>query len=125
MPTFLHPGVYVSEVPSGARSIEGAPTSTTIFVGETERGPTGPVKIKNRTEYEALFGGYFRVRDDDSPSPKPTRVLTTYAMDGYYRNGGSTAYILRAIKDGKPAAREAVLASSPGIWGNSVSVAFL
>ena len=44
MPSLLHPGVYVSEVPSGAHSIEGAPTSTTIFVGETERGPVGPGK---------------------------------------------------------------------------------
>ena len=96
MPTLLHPGVYVSEVPSGARSIEGAPTSTTIFVGETERGPLGPTKIKSRSDYERWFGGYFRVRDDASP-PDPTRVLTAYAIDGYYLNGGSTAYVLRAV----------------------------
>jgi phage tail sheath protein FI len=129
MPTLLHPGVYVSEVPSGARSIEGAPTSTTIFVGETERGPVGPTKIKSRSDYERLFGGYFRVRDDDSPPPEPTRVLTTYAIDGYYQNGGSTAYILRAAAAGDEelaaAARGDVVASSPGIWGDSVSVAFL
>ena len=100
MPTLLHPGVYVSEVPSGARSIEGAPTSTTIFVGETERGPIGPTKIKSRSDYERLFGGYFRVRDDASPPDDPTRVLTAYAIDGYYLNGGSTAYVLRAMDDG-------------------------
>ena len=99
MPTLLHPGVYVSEVPSGARSIEGAPTSTTIFVGETERGPIGPTKIKSRSDYERLFGGYFRVRDDASPPDDPTRVLMTYAMDGYFLNGGSTAYVLRAMDD--------------------------
>ena len=52
MPAFLHPGVYVAEVRSGVRAIEGVPTSTTIFVGETERGPIGPTKIKSRTEYE-------------------------------------------------------------------------
>ena len=100
MPTLLHPGVYVSEVPSGARSIEGAPTSTTIFVGETERGPLGPTKITSRADYERLFGGYFRVRDEASPPADPTRVLTTYAIDGYYLNGGSTAYVLRAMDDG-------------------------
>jgi len=128
MPTLLHPGVYVSEVPSGARSIEGAPTSTTIFVGETERGPLGPTKIKSRSDYERWFGGYFRVRDDASP-PDPTRVLTAYAIDGYYLNGGSTAYILRAVDAGEDgaetASRGAVEASSPGLWGESVSVAFL
>jgi phage tail sheath protein FI len=129
MPTLLHPGVYVSEVPSGARSIEGAPTSTTIFVGETERGPRGPTKIKSRADYERLFGGYFRLRDEDSPAAEPTRVLTAYAIDGYYLNGGSTAYVLRAMdaEDDEPAAatRGPIEASSPGIWGESLSVAFL
>ena len=130
MSTLLHPGVYVSEVPSGARAIEGAPTSTTIFVGETERGPLGPTKIKSRSDYERLFGGYFRVRDGESPTAEPTRVLTRYAIDGYYQNGGSTAYVLRAMDDAdgegvETAARDDVQASSPGIWGHSVSVAFI
>ncbi|MDX6718789.1 MAG: uncharacterized protein QOJ63_1043 [Solirubrobacteraceae bacterium] len=130
MPTLLHPGVYVSEVPAGARSIEGAPTSTTIFVGETERGPSTPTKIKSRTDFERLYGGYFRARDDAGP-PDPTPVLTAYAMDGYYLNGGSTAYVLRAMDADDPGGAatagrgELVVASSPGIWGNSVSVAFL
>lgn len=124
MPTLLHPGVYVSEVPGGARSIEGAPTSTTIFVGECERGPLGAVKIKSRTEFERLYGGYLRVR---AAPAAPTRVLMAYAMDGFYLNGGSTAYVLRAM-DGVPAtaARTArIAASSPGVWGNSVAVAIL
>jgi phage tail sheath protein FI len=125
MPSLLHPGVYVSEVPSGARSIEGAPTSTTIFVGETERGPLEATKIKSLSDYERLFGGYFRVREPASPSDEPSRVLTRYAIDGYYQNGGSTAYVVRAMDEGDPAARDDVVASSPGIWGNSVSVAFL
>jgi phage tail sheath protein FI len=130
MPTLLHPGVYVSEIPSGARSIEGAPTSTTIFVGETERGPLGPTKIRSRSDYERFFGGYYRVRDTASPPDPPTRVLMTYAIDGYYLNGGSTAYVLRAMDDAdgagiETAARDDIVASSPGIWGDSVSVAFL
>jgi phage tail sheath protein FI len=129
MASLLHPGVYVSEVPSGVRSIEGAPTSTTIFVGETERGPLGPVKIKSKSDYERFFGGYFRARDVESPEVEATRLLTPYAIDGYYLNGGSTAYVLRAVdaEEGGPvtAERGSVMASSPGLWGNSVSVAFL
>ena len=130
MTALLHPGVYVSEVPSGARSIEGAPTSTTIFVGETERGPIGPTMIKSRSDYERMFGGYFRVRDVDSPQPAPTRVLTAYAIDGFYLNGGSTAYVLRAMDSGGEeapvtASRDSITASSPGVWGNSLSVALL
>src|SRR3954453_1817201 len=127
MPTLLHPGVYVSEVPSGARSIEGAPTSTTIFVGETERGPLGPVRINSRTDYERHFGGYFRSRGAASPAAEPTRVLTAYAIDGYYVNGGSTAYVLRACDgdDRAPATRGSIEASSPGIWGDSLAIAVL
>jgi uncharacterized protein len=127
MPTLLHPGVYVSEVPSGARSIEGAPTSTTIFVGETERGPLTPVKIQSRTDYERWFGGYFRSRGAASPATEPTRVLTAYAIDGFYLNGGSTAYVLRACDgDGpEPATRDNIEASSPGVWGNSIAIAYL
>ncbi|GAA1552856.1 phage tail sheath subtilisin-like domain-containing protein [Kribbella sancticallisti] len=127
MVTLLHPGVYVTEIPAGLRSIEGAPTSTTIFVGETERGPLGPTKITSRADYERLFGGYYRAREA-SPPAEPTRVLTTYAMDAFYANGGSTAYVLRAMDGadaGLPARRESVVASSPGVWGESVAVAFL
>jgi phage tail sheath protein FI len=127
MVTLLHPGVYVTEVPAGLRSIEGAPTSTSIFVGETERGPLGPTKITSRSDYERLFGGYFRTREA-SPPVAPTRVLSAYAMDAFYASGGSTAYVLRAM-DGAGAAttahRGSVLASSPGVWGESVNVAFL
>ena len=110
--------------PPGRRSIEGAATSTTIFVGETERGPLGPVRITSRADYERIFGGYFRVRDADSPPADPDpgaygvrdrRLLPERRIRG-----------LRAARDGRPeagaatAARGPVEASSPGLWGNSV-----
>ena len=129
MVTRLHPGVYITEVPGGLRSIEDAPTSITIFVGETERGPLGPTKITSRSEYERLFGGYFRRRDTSSPPAGPRRVLTAYAIDGFFANGGSVAYVVRAMddaEDAEPARRDSVIASAPGVWANdSVRVAFL
>lgn len=140
MPALLHPGVYVQEVPSTVRAIEGAQTSTTIFVGETERGPIGPTKIKSRTEYERYFGGYVRALDTTaSPSGDETRrVLMKHHLDGFFQNGGTTAYILRAM-DGWETAVTAkrsgtdalgdtssiLEASSPGIWGNHLYVAVL
>ena len=42
MPEYLSPGVYVEEVATGPRPIEGVSTSTAGFVGRTERGPTQP-----------------------------------------------------------------------------------
>lgn len=140
MPALLHPGVYVQEVPSKVRAIEGAQTSTTIFVGETERGPIGPTKIKSRTEYERFFGGYVRALDTTgSPSGDAARrILMKHHLDGFFQNGGTTAYILRAM-DGWDTAASAnrqgtdaggdpvdiLEASSPGIWGNNVYVALL
>ncbi len=39
MPTYLTPGVYVEEVSSGSRPIEGVATSVAAFIGVAERGP--------------------------------------------------------------------------------------
>ncbi|MBS1693072.1 MAG: phage tail sheath family protein [Actinobacteria bacterium] len=98
----------------------------TIFVGETEFGPVGPTRINGRTDFERLFGGYQRV--DGANNPVVT-LLLPYAVDGYFRNGGASAYILRAMEDfdtATPAARplaggavaDAIVASSPGVWAN-------
>lgn len=126
MPSMLHPGVYVVEVPSGARSIEGSPTSTAIFVGETERGPVEATRISSRIEYERLFGGYFRATAAVASPLEPTRVYLPYAIDGFFQNGGTAAYILRAM-DGTHAhaGRGGVTAAAPGVWGNDLSIAFL
>jgi uncharacterized protein len=138
MATLLSPGVYVREVPGGARTIEGVSTSTTIFVGETERGPLTVTRINGRTEYGRLFGGYRR-RLDGVADPGSGRLLMPYALDGYFANGGTSAYILRlcdgfnaldpdttvtAFRDEPgPGVVEFLEASSPGAWGNSVAVA--
>jgi phage tail sheath protein FI len=100
MPLPLHPGVYVVEVPSPARSIEGVSTSTAIFVGETERGPLVATEITNRTDYTRLFGGYLResiAGNSGVAANVYSRVPVTDAVDGFFQNGGTTAYILRAF----------------------------
>ena len=38
--SYLAPGVYVEEVPSGARPIEAVGTSTAAFVGAAPNGPS-------------------------------------------------------------------------------------
>src|SRR5262249_62101541 len=50
MPTYLTPGVYVEEVPSASKPIEGGGTSVAAVVGLAPAGPlTTPVQIPNRT----------------------------------------------------------------------------
>ena len=39
MPEYLAPGVYVEEIQTGNKPIEGVSTSTSGLVGVTERGP--------------------------------------------------------------------------------------
>jgi phage tail sheath protein FI len=135
MVALLHPGVYVREVAGGVRAIEGVPTSTTIFVGETERGPLEPVKIRSASEYARLYGGH--LRHEAAETPPTRRVLTRYATDLFFQNGGTSAYVLRASYNGTsgpntelsgrrapgssattdPRVLESV---SPGEWGNHV-----
>ena len=61
MVSYQAPGVYMEEVPSGSRSIEGVGTSVAAFVGFTEQGPIGQaVRVTNWTQYQDTFGGFIR-----------------------------------------------------------------
>ena len=42
---YLHPGVYIEEIPSGSKPIEGVGTSTAVFVGYTTKGPIGEPEL--------------------------------------------------------------------------------
>ena len=129
MATRLHPGVYVEEVSSGALAIEAAGTSTAIFVGETERGPLEPMKLRSFDDYQRLYGGYLRTVGTGTE-----RLLGAYALEAFFQNGGTAAYVLRAQEGGLKAGTRgigsgtetAVLeASSPGAWCNGRLLALL
>ncbi|MFG2792159.1 phage tail sheath subtilisin-like domain-containing protein [Streptomyces sp. NPDC048419] len=84
MPSYLSPGVYVEEVASGSRPIEGVGTSVAAFVGLAPTGPLNePTLVTNWTQYVASFGeftdGYYL-----APS-----------VYGFFQNGGSAAYVVR------------------------------
>ncbi len=42
MPEYLAPGVYIEELSTGPKPIEGVSTSTAAFLGRTEKGPIPP-----------------------------------------------------------------------------------
>jgi phage tail sheath protein FI len=84
MPSYLSPGVYVEEAPSGTKPIEGVGTALCAFVGFTERGPVDePVLVTNWTQYTATFGGFV----DGAYLP--------HAVYGFFLNGGGSAYVVR------------------------------
>ncbi|MFE1957071.1 phage tail sheath family protein [Streptomyces sp. NPDC059479] len=84
MPSYLSPGVYVEEVQSGSRPIEGVGTSVAAFVGFAQRGPFNePTLITNWTQFVSLFGEF---------------VEGTYlasAVYGFFANGGGICYVIR------------------------------
>lgn len=90
MPEYLSPGVYVEEVDTGPRPIEGVSTSTAGFVGVTQRGPvTGPPRlITSFPEFRRVFGGYLDASWGDA------RFLP-HAVQGFFENGGQRVYIKR------------------------------
>ena len=86
MPQYLTPGVYVEEIERGPRPIEGVPTSTAAFLGETERGPLRPHLVTSFKEYERWFGNVFQ---DGRYMP--------HAVNGFFENGGNLVYISRIV----------------------------
>ena len=69
MPEYLSPAVYVEEVSTGSRPIEGVSTSTAGVVGVTERGPENvPVLITSIGDYQRTYGGELHFGDFTDPS---------------------------------------------------------
>ncbi|MCX4533845.1 phage tail sheath subtilisin-like domain-containing protein [Streptomyces sp. NBC_01669] len=92
MPSYLSPGVYVEEVDSGSRPIEGVGTSVAAFVGFAQKGPLDePTLITNWSQFVSRFGDF---------------VEGTYlasSVYGFFANGGGICYVVR-IGDGTEAA---------------------
>jgi uncharacterized protein len=89
VPTYLSPGVYVEEVSSGSRPIEGVGTALCAFIGFTEKGrPNEPTLVTNWTQYTKAFGGFA----DGAYLP--------HAVYGYFLNGGGAAYVVRIGANG-------------------------
>lgn len=82
--TSSYPGIYVEELPGGARSIEGVATSIALFAGWTPRGPVdAALQVSGFADFERAFGGL------DARSP------VGHAVQQFFANGGSTAWIMR------------------------------
>jgi phage tail sheath protein FI len=116
MPEYLAPGVYIEEIEPGPRPIEGVPTSTAAFLGETERGPLRPRPITSLNEYRRWFGGLFA---DGRYMPQ--------SVSGFFANGGRRLYVCRIAGSGATTASKVfgdftVTAAGPGAWGRRVWV---
>ncbi len=129
MAEYLAPGVYIEEIERGPKPIEGVPTSTAAFLGETERGPVQPRLVTSFNEYRRWFGSVF---DDSKYLPN--------AMASFFDNGGKRCYVARICRTGAAAStiisgviklkvngqeggyKLKITASGPGKWGNRIAV---
>ncbi|MBB4962436.1 phage tail sheath family protein [Micromonospora polyrhachis] len=84
MPNYLAPGVYVEEVESGSRPIEGVGTAVAAFVGFAAQGPFNtPTLVTNWSQYSQVFGEFV-----------PDCYLG-HAVYGFFLNGGGACYVVR------------------------------
>lgn len=92
MASYLHPGVYVEEIPAGSATLAAGATAVAAFVGFTEKGPTDdpddPMGLKPRlvtswSQFEDLYGGL-------TPG-----AMLPHSVYGWFNNGGSVCYIVR------------------------------
>jgi phage tail sheath protein FI len=89
MPTYLSPGVYVEEVASGSKPIEGVGTAVAAFVGMAPRGPVNqPTLVTNWRQYVEKFGDI------------TSGAYLGHAVYGYLLNGGGNCYVVRIGADG-------------------------
>jgi phage tail sheath protein FI len=92
MPEYLSPGVYVEEIDTGSKPIEGVSTSTAGMLGLTERGPANvPMLVTNTGDYAQMFGGLLDRTDFGDRGHLPL------AVDGFFRNGGRRLYVTRVL----------------------------
>jgi phage tail sheath protein FI len=93
MPEYLAPAVYVEEVDTGSKPIEGVSTSTAGMIGVTERGPVHvPILVTSNGEYQRWFG---QMLDPDVFDQR--RCYLPHAIEGFFTNGGKRVYVTRVL----------------------------
>jgi phage tail sheath protein FI len=109
MPTYLSPGVYVEEVDSGSRPIEGVGTAVAAFVGLAQTGPFNePTLVTNWSQFTQVFGDFVE------------GTYLAHAVYSYFMNGGGSCYIVRvggSSNGSSPTARGELGAGGAGTDG--------
>src|SRR5579859_5869971 len=82
--SYLAPGVYVEEVSTGSKPIEGVGTSVAGFIGFAEKGEFNtPKLITNWSQYREEYGNLIE------------GAYLAHSVYGYFNNGGGVCYVVR------------------------------
>jgi len=111
MPTYLSPGVYVEEIDSGSRPIEGVGTAVAAFVGLSEKGPFNqPTLVSNWTQFTKTFGGFV------------DGACLAESVFAYFQNGGGNSYVVRigdtGSENGSGSTQQAIGSAPQGMLAN-------
>ncbi len=112
MPEYLTPGVYVEEINTGPRPIEGVGTACAGFIGLAPNGPPNkPTLITNWTQYVNTFGS---MDESGKRNPHMPGAFLSHSVYGYFLNGGGRCYVTRIVpeangRNGHAGARRAEL----------------
>jgi uncharacterized protein len=91
MAEYLSPGIYVEEVNSGPRPIEGVGTAMAAFVGFAPGGPVNePVLVTNWSQYVETFG---IAENGGKRNPHMKGAYLSHSVYGYFLNGGGRCYV--------------------------------
>ena len=124
--TPTYPGVYIEEIPSGVRPITGVATAIGAFIDFFPQGQLNKAgRVLSWADFERQYGGLDR------------RSEASYAVQQFFLNGGTAAYVVRAtsstagneakaaaivLQDGSGNDILLVTASSEGQWGNNIRI---
>lgn len=127
MATYLTPGVYYERVDATAPAIAAIRTDIAGFVGLAPRGLVNTaVPVQSWRQFQAHFGGF------------TGGAFLAYAIRGFFENGGQRCWVVRVASNDPvggalPAGLDlasttpartvwSVNASSPGVWGNALTI---
>lgn len=127
MSAYTTPGVYYERVDATAPGINALRTDVAGFVGLATRGLVDtPIPVESWRQFQAQFGGF------------SGNAFLAYAVRAFFENGGSRCWVVR-VASNDPSAGAAcaglelsstlpgrsvwnIRASSPGVWGNGLTV---
>ncbi len=123
MAEYLSPGVYVEELESGSKPMEGVSTSTAGFIGLAEKGPVEgvPQLVTSPADFRRTYGGYL------SENEFGEYRFLAYAVDQFFLNGGSRAFIVRVAPSDAECAKGSskvldISAKNAGAWGDEIRI---
>lgn len=123
MANYLRPDVYVEEMSTGEKPIQSVSTSIGAFIGKTPRGVVGKsVEVSSWTDFVNKFALGCK-------SPFLADSDLSYAVFGFFQNGGARCKIVRVASPTATVSKIAlaldgleIKAKEVGEWGNNLGV---